>query len=65
MQVMFICDILNIIGNAFCIYYLGWGVEGVAIPTVIARFLAAIILLYFIMDENYLLHIKSKQLYGF
>ncbi len=65
MQVMFICDILNIIGNAFCIYYLGWGVEGVAIPTVIARFLAAIILLYFIMDENYLLHIKRTLRHKF
>ena len=65
MQVMFICDILNIIGNAFCIYYLEWGVEGVAIPTVIARFLAAIILLYFIMDENYLLHIKRTLRHKF
>ena len=65
MQVMFICDILNIIGNAFCIYYLGWGVEGVAIPTVIARFLVAIILLYFIMDENYLLHIKRTLRHKF
>ena len=65
MQVMFICDILNIIGNAFCIYYLGWGVEGVAIPTVIARFLAAIILLYFIMDENYPLHIKRTLRHKF
>ena len=65
MQVMFICDILNIIGNAFCIYYLGWGVEGVAIPTVIARFLVAIILLYFIMDENYPLHIKRTLRHKF
>ena len=65
MQVMFICDILNIIGNAFCIYYLEWGVEGVAIPTVIARFLVAIILLYFIMDENYLLHIKRTLRHKF
>ena len=65
MQVMFICDILNIIGNAFCIYYLEWGVEGVAIPTVIARFLAAIILLYFIMDENYPLHIKRTLRHKF
>lgn len=65
MQVMFVCDILNIIGNAFCIYYLGWGVEGVAIPTVFARFLAAIVLLYFILDENYVLHIKRTLRHKF
>ena len=65
MQVMFICDILNVIGNAFCIYYLGWGVEGVAIPTVISRFLAAVVLLYFILDEDYMLHIKRTLKHKF
>ena len=39
--------------------FLGWGVEGVAIPTVISRFLAAVMLIYFILDENYILHIKK------
>ena len=65
MKVMLICDILNVIGNAFCIYYLGWGVEGVAIPTVISRFLSAIVLLYFNLDENYILHIKRTLRHKF
>ena len=65
MKVMLVCDILNVIGNAFCIYYLGWGVEGVAIPTVISRFLSAIVLLYFILDENYILHIKRTLRHKF
>jgi putative MATE family efflux protein len=38
-------NILNIGGNAFCIYYLRMGVEGVAIPTLISRGAAAILLL--------------------
>ena len=59
MQILFICDILNVIGNAICIYYLGWDVRGVAIPTVIARLLAAVLILYFVMDEDYKLHIKG------
>ena len=42
MKVMIICDVLNVLGNAFCIYYLGWDVRGVAIPTVMARVLAAL-----------------------
>ncbi|WP_405272331.1 MATE family efflux transporter [Methanobrevibacter sp.] len=34
MKVMIICDVLNVLGNAFCIYYLGWDVRGVAMPIV-------------------------------
>ena len=58
MKIMLICDILNVLGNAFCIYYLGWDVRGVAIPTVISRVIASLLILYFILDEDYKLHIK-------
>ena len=53
MKIMLVCDVLNIIGNAFCIYYLGWDVRGVAIPTVISRVLAALAVLYFAIDNEY------------
>ena len=59
MRILLICDVLNVIGNAICIYYLGWDVKGVAIPTVISRFLAAILIMHFAVDENYKLHIKK------
>lgn len=65
MKIMFACDILNVVGNAYCIYFLGWGVEGVAIPTVISRFLAAVIILYCVLDENYILHIKRTLRHKF
>lgn len=58
MKIMLVCDVLNVAGNAFCIYYLGWDVGGVAIPTVISRILAALLILYFVLDDNYKLHIK-------
>ncbi len=58
MKILLVCDVLNIIGNAICIYWLGWDVSGVAIPTVIARALSAILILYFVVDEDYKLHIK-------
>lgn len=58
MKIMLVCDVLNVIGNAFCIYYLGWDVCGVAIPTVISRVLAALLVMYFAIDEDYRLHIK-------
>ncbi|WP_458404103.1 MATE family efflux transporter [Methanobrevibacter sp.] len=58
MKIMLVCDVLNLAGNAFCIYYLGWDVRGVAIPTVISRVIAALAVLYFVLDEDYKLHIK-------
>ena len=65
MKIMAFCDILNVVGNAFCIYYLGWGVEGVAIPTVLSRLLSAIVILYFVIDSNYKLHIKRTLKHKF
>lgn len=41
----FLVNVLNIGGNALCLYALGWGVEGVAIPTLISRGIAAFFLL--------------------
>ena len=65
MKIMLLCDVLNVIGNAFCIYYLGWDVRGVAIPTVISRVAAALLILYFAMDEDYKLHIKRTLKHKF
>ena len=65
MKIMLICDVLNIVGNAFCIYYLGWDVRGVAIPTVISRVVAALTILYFLSDDEYKLHIKKTLKHRF
>ena len=65
MNIMLVCDVLNVIGNAFCIYYLGWDVRGVAIPTVISRVLAALLILHFVLDENYKLHIRRTLKHKF
>ena len=65
MKILFVCDILNVIGNAICIYFLGWDVRGVAIPTVISRLLAALLILHFVVDENYKLHIKKTLKHKF
>lgn len=42
MKVSMMMNCINIIGNAICIYGLKWGVEGVAVPTLLARAIAAI-----------------------
>ncbi|WP_298498576.1 MATE family efflux transporter [uncultured Methanobrevibacter sp.] len=65
MKIMLVCDVLNVIGNAFCIYYLGWDVRGVAIPTVISRMVSAYVIMYFAVDEDYKLHIKKTLKHKF
>lgn len=65
MNILLFCDILNVAGNAICIYLLGWDVRGVAIPTVIARVLAAVLILHFLSDDNYKLHIKKTLKHKF
>ncbi len=42
MQVSMVMNVINVVGNAFCIYVLNWGVYGVAIPTLISRAVAGI-----------------------
>ena len=65
MKILLICDVLNVIGNAICIYYLGWDVRGVAIPTVISRALAAVLIMHFAVDKDYKLHIKRTLKHKF
>ena len=65
MLIMFVCDILNVIGNAILLFVFGFGVEGVAIPTVLARALSAFVLLYFVLQEKYDLHIRKTLRHKF
>lgn len=42
MQASMLMNIINVAGNAFCIFVLKWGVVGVAVPTLISRMAAGI-----------------------
>ena len=50
---------INIAGNAVCIYGLGMGVEGVAIPTLISRIIAAVLMGYLITRPDNVIHIAG------
>jgi len=42
MEASLLMNVINVAGNAFCIFVLKWGVYGVAVPTLISRMAAGI-----------------------
>lgn len=65
MKVLLLCDVLNIIGNAICIYYLKMDVTGVAIPTVLSRILSAVIIIVLALNTKYELHLTKSLNFRF
>ena len=45
MQISFLMNVINIVGNAVCIFGLKMGVDGVAWPSVVSRVVAALLIL--------------------
>ncbi len=60
MMLSFLMNIINIGGNAFFIFLLHLGIAGVAIPSLIARLLASIIILYLICNPKNQIYIKPQ-----
>ena len=63
MLVSLVMNVINIVGNAICIYGLKMGAEGVAIPTLISRIVAAILIVIPLCDPKRMLHIKRTWRY--
>jgi len=57
MVISFIMNAINVIGNAILIYGMNMGVEGAAIPTLVSRIVAAILIVAFLKNESLLIHI--------
>lgn len=60
MKTSLIMNLINVIGNAILIYGFHFGVLGVAIPTLISRIVAAVLMYYVITDPNSYIHINKK-----
>lgn len=56
MLISFLMNAVNIGGNALLIYGLGWKIEGAAVPTLLSRILAAVVVLALLFREKYPLH---------
>lgn len=59
MTVSWIMNIINVCGNALLIYGFGLGISGVAIPTLVSRAVAAIIMLALIKNKENPIYIKN------
>ena len=57
----FVINIINVVGNAICIYALHMGVAGVAIPTLISRVVGAVIMLILLSDSRREIHVRLRD----
>lgn len=57
MKTSLIMNTINVVGNATLIYGFGMGVEGAAIPTLVSRIVAAIIIILLLRDQELIIHI--------
>lgn len=65
MCISVIMNVINVIGNAILIFGFHRGVEGVAIPTLASRMVAACIMMFLLMDKNFILNIRGMKLFRF
>ena len=59
-----IMNVINIAGNAVFVFGFHMGVEGVACPTLISRFVAALVLLVLIRNEKLPVHVDKRLRLG-
>ncbi len=62
MQVSLLMNLINVVGNAFCIFVLKMGVAGVAIPTLVSRAVAAVVILAMAAQKKHELHLQRQWL---
>ena len=65
MIVSTVMNVINVAGNAILVFGLHWGVEGVAIPTLISRIVAAIMMLVLLYNQDFILNIRGMHLFQF
>lgn len=61
LKVSMLMNMINILGNAICIYGLKMGVSGVAIPSLISRAVAGLVLYRFLRNPKYLIHLEKGK----
>lgn len=60
MYISFLMNTINIVGNAICIFGFNMGVAGVALPSLISRGIAAIIMVILLFNKKNIIHIDRQ-----
>ncbi len=63
LKVSILMNIINVIGNAVCIFILEMGVAGVAIPSLLSRAFAGIALYILLKNPKHLIHFEKEPFY--
>lgn len=58
-QASLVVNIINILGNALCIFVLKMGVAGVALPTLVSRIVGAVLVINIIKNPKHILCVPS------
>ena len=61
LKVSLLMNVINVGGNAILIFGCGMDVAGVAIPTLISRTVAAVVILAMLFNKKYMLHLSSVR----
>ena len=64
-KIILVSNVVNISCDTLFIYHLQWGAYGAAIATVMARLISAVLMLYFLINTKYKLHIKKTLKHKF
>ena len=63
MMVSILMNLINVAGNAVLIYGFHFGTAGVAIPTLVSRIVAAVVIVILLLNKNVTLHISKSFKY--
>lgn len=63
MKVSVLVNLINVLGNAFCIFVLHMGVAGVAIPTLISRMAGAVVMFLLLRHPDNLIYLRKEDSY--
>ena len=64
MYVSILMNIINVVGNSIGVFILHAGVAGVAVPTLISRIVAAIIMFALSLNSSNLVYVKIKNVFA-
>lgn len=65
METSLLMNMVNIVGNGIMIYGLKLGVAGAAIPTLVSRMLAAVIVILLLCHDKYPVHLRTGMSFRF